>query len=245
MPYLSPRSPRLVRLLARTFVILALPAILASGCKKANAGPGAPNPPAPPQPPPPVINTDNPTGSQLNLDARTSMRTPANTGTFMFDDFVSPTAATIVRVLWQGIYCAEIANQAAPNATATGFEVAFYPDSGGLPNTSSPIQKVMYAIGRTGENRDFAATANCGTASTGWSFYNYDLTLDTPFAAAAGVRYWVSIQAQVNYLQAGNPGFIFWGWRNGLPNNNRSVQINPAGAVTEFPLDRAYSLIQQ
>jgi hypothetical protein len=242
----SPSRPfPLFRILAWSFVALALPALLASGCRQSNnALPAAPNPPAPAAPPPPVINTGNGNGSQLNLDARTSMRTPANSGTLMFDDFVSQTAATIVRVTWQGIYCAEVLNQAAPAATATGFQVAFFPDAGGNPNTASPIQSVIYPIGRTGENRDFDAQANCGATPTGWSFYNYSVTLDTPFAAAAGVRYWLSVQAQVNYVQAGNPGFIFWGWRNGLSSNNRSVQISSTGALTEFPIDRAYSLIQ-
>ena len=85
---------------------------------------------------------------------------------------------------------------------------------------------------------------NCGAISTGWSFYDYSLTLDTPFQAAANVRYWISIQARVPYLQTNNNDFIFWGWRNGVQNNARSIQYSPTNVVTEHALDRAYSLIK-
>ena len=44
--------------------------------------------------------------------------------------------------------------------------------------------------------------------------------------------------------QANNNDFIFWGWRNGVQNNARSLQFSAAGVVTEHALDRAYSLIK-
>ncbi len=210
----------------------------ASACKKSS--PTTPTP----TPTPPVFTTSNPTGSTANLDARTSMKTPADSGTFMYDDFVSTAAATITKLTWQGIYCAEVLNRAAPAATATTFEVGFYPDSGNNPNRTSPIQLGVYPVARVAETRGTDRVLNCGTTSTGWSFYDYTLTLDTPFQAAAGVRYWLSIQARVPYLQANNNDFIFWGWRNGVQNNARSIQFSAAGVATEHALDRAYSLIK-
>ncbi|MBK9239077.1 MAG: hypothetical protein IPL75_02185 [Acidobacteria bacterium] len=228
-----------VRPLAFTILSIAATGLMASACKKSSS-PTTPTPP----PPAPVFTTANPTGSTANLDARTSMKTPANSGTFMFDDFVSTEAATITKITWQGIYCAEVLNRAAPAATATDFEVGFYPDSGNNPNRNSPIQLTVYPVARVAETRGTDRVLNCGAISTGWSFYDYSLTLDTPFQAAANVRYWISIQARVPYLQANNNDFIFWGWRNGVQNNARSIQYSPTNVVTEHALDRAYSLIK-
>ena len=226
------------RLLSVTLVSLVASGLVASACKKSS--PTTPTP----TPPPEVFTTANPTGSATNLDARTSMKTPANSGTFMFDDFVSTTAATITRVTWQGIYCAEVLNRPAPSPTATDFEVGFYPDNNNNPNRTSPIQATVYPLARVAETRGPDRVLNCGGISTGWSFFDYAVTLDTPFQAAAGVRYWISIQARVPYLQANNNDFIFWGWRNGVQNNGRSIQYSPTGVVTEHALDRAYSLIR-
>jgi hypothetical protein len=132
------------------------------------------------------------------------MKTPANSGTFIFDDVVPTEAATIIRVTWQGIYCAEVLNRPAPAATATDFEIGFYPDSGNSPNRNSPLQTTVYPVARVAETRGPDRVLSCGTTQTGWSFYDYSVTLDTPFQVAAGVRYWISIQARVPYLQANN-----------------------------------------
>jgi hypothetical protein len=81
-------------------------------------------------------------------------------------------------------------------------------------------------------------TGVCGTAQpTAIPLYAYTLTLNAPFVAAAGVRYWFSVQAIT-------PDFgIFWGWRNGTASNNRSIQITDAGATNVFITDRAFSLL--
>jgi len=227
-----------VRPLVFAALSLVATGLVASACKKSS--PTTPTP----TPTPPVFNTSNPTGSTANLDARTSMKTPANSGIFMYDDFVSAEAATITKVTWQGIYCAEVLNRAAPAATATDFEIGFYPDSGNNPNRTAPIQTTVYPVARVAETRGTDRVLNCGAISTGWSFYDYSVTLDTPFQAAAGVRYWLSIQARVPYLQANNNDFIYWGWRNGVQNNARSIQASATGVITEHALDRAYSLIK-
>jgi hypothetical protein len=237
MHRLSFRSRNLTRPLA--FAVLGVTTGLLVGC-----GGSKPTEPTPTPTPTPVHTTVNPTGSATNLDARTSMKTPANSGTFMYDDFTSPTATTITRVNWQGIYCAEVLNRPAPAATATDFEIGFYPDSGNLPVKNSPIQFTVYPLSQVAETRGTDRVLPCGGISTGWSFYDYSVALNPPFQAAAGVRYWLSIQARVPYLQANNPDFIFWGWRNGVQSNGRSIQINPQNIVTEWPLDRAYSLIR-
>jgi len=213
---------RLVRASALAIVTLALPALLASGCKK-KASP-----------------TGNPAGSRTNMDARTSMETPATSGTLRFDDFTPTQTTTITRVTWQGIYCAEVLNRVSPPATAEAFEVSFYRDAGNNPDRNTSLQTTVVPIANTAQTLDFTHNGRCGSAEpSGISVYSYSVTLGTPFMAQAGTRYWFSVQARVPYVQANNPDFIFWGWRNGLASNNRSVQVSAAGAMTDFPTDPA------
>jgi tRNA A-37 threonylcarbamoyl transferase component Bud32 len=181
-------------------------------------------------PPPPLI-----------LEARTSMRTPANDGTTVFDDFVWTSAMPITRVAWQGMYCAVVPDAEAPSPTATAFRVGFHPDHDG-PDRANPLQSGVYPIGRVGETRVATVQAFCGNTRTGWGLYDYAVTLDRPFAAAAGVRYWLSIQAEVGDLQAGNPAFVYWGWRGMFQRDNPSIAIDPSGRRQDFPMDRAFRL---
>lgn len=221
-----------------TCVAAAVVAVLVANCGKKST------PTTPSTPTVTLPNSGNPPNSTLNMDARTSMRTPANIGTIVFDDFQLTATTTINRVTWQGIYCAEVLNRAAPAPTATGFLVGFYADAGNNPDRNNPLQATTYPIGSTAETKDFETVANCVATSTGWSLFNYAVTLATPFTAQANTRYWLGIQAQVNYLQAGNPDFIYWAWRNGIAVNNRSVSIVPDGTATVYAADRAFSLQQ-
>ncbi|MEO8484375.1 MAG: hypothetical protein ABI634_19365 [Acidobacteriota bacterium] len=240
MPRPAPLTRRAFSVLTGFVLLIAATGLAASGCKKKSASPTTPTPVVA------LPNTVNPGGSTNNVVARTSMRTPANSGSLMYDDFVSGTGTTITRVSWQGIYCAEVLNRVAPTPTATGFQVAFFPDNGNTPNRTGPIQSVVYPIARTGETLDFTFPGNCGaTNPTGFGLYTYSVTLDTPFVAQPDVRYWVSVQAQVNYIQAGNPDFVLWGWRDGTANNNRSIQANNVGTLTEYAADRAFNFTTQ
>lgn len=213
-----------------------------AGCKKKS--PTAPTPTPTPTPTGPVVNTANANGSTANWEARTSMRTPnSGTGFQLFDDFVPSTSITISKVSWQGIYCIESPGLPPPVPTAQSFVVGFYGDSNNFPNQAAPLNVSTYPLARVSEAVDQKPiTGNCGTASTGISLYNYTLTLDSPVAVTAGTRYWFSVMAVVDYIQQGNPSFTFWGWRNGVANNNRSVAVDPAGNFTAYTLDRAYTL---
>ena len=115
--------------------------------------------------------------------------------------------------------------------------VSFYPDQAGRPNTGAPIQSTTFQIAQTGQTFDRNQTPlNCGTTPTGWAFYSYSVALSTPFTATAGVKYWVSIQAVT-------PSYaVFWGWRDGTPDNRSSVQLFN-GAFTSYNVDRAYALV--
>lgn len=233
-PFRLPRRPLLAS--ACFTLALATSMLIGAGCKK-KSSPVAPTPQ-----PEKLVNTNNAPASPANWEARTSMRTPANSGWTMYDDFVSTEGAVITRVTWQGIYCAEVLNAPPPAPTATGFRVGFYSDAGTNPNPSAPLQSTVYPISRVAETIDLSPVGNCGTTPTGIALYKYTVTLDAPFTASPGVRYWLGIQAQVDYLQANNPNFVYWGWRNGVVNNNRSIMIGPSGDRTEFALDRAYSI---
>lgn len=218
-------------------LIVATAALAGTGCKK-KSSPVAPTP----QPPEKLVDTNNAPASTANMDARTSMRTPANSGTITFDDFVSAEGVVITGLTWQGIYCKVVENAPPSSPVATGFQIGFYPDAANNPNNVAPLVSTVYPIARVAETLEQTRTGICTPVSTSIAVYKYHVTLDTPFTAAPGVRYWLGIQAQVDELQANNPDFVFWGWRNGTSYNNRSVQINAAGSRTEYSTDRAFSI---
>ena len=155
----------------------------------------------------------------------------------VFDDFTLTGNSTIRTVGWQGIYCVQSPNAAAPAPTATAFKVSFYPDLAGRPNTAAPVQTATYTLAQTAQTFDKNVTGlTCGTAAnTTWPFYSYTVTLATPFVAAAGTKYWMSVQAFT-------PSYdVYWGWRDGTPDNNSSLQLFN-GTYTTYAIDRAYSL---
>lgn len=188
---------------------------------------------------PPAFDSNQPSGS-TQWNAQTSQRITAPTPWAQtFDDFTLTDARTITRVQWQGIYCEQTIRVLAPEPTATSFFVAFYADANNAPDTSNPLASGTYAMGRVTETFVSTNTTGvCGTAQpTAIPLYAYTLTLNAPFVAAAGVRYWFSVQAIT-------PDFgIFWGWRNGTASNNRSIQITDTGATNVFTTDRAFSLL--
>lgn len=172
------------------------------------------------------------------VEARTSQivtngALPATT----FDDFSLATATTIRTVGWQGIYCVQQPNAAAPSPTAITFTVRIYTDVSGRPNVATPVLAATFPLAQVGQTFDKTVSGLlCGTAAnTTWPFYRYSVTLPTAFVAAANTRYWISVQATT-------PSYdVFWGWRDGTPDNNLSLQLFN-GAFTTFAVDRAYSL---
>jgi hypothetical protein len=188
--------------------------------------------------PPPVFDALQPTGV-TNRNAQTSQRAATTfTGPQVFDDFTLTSPAAVTRVEWQGIYCVPIVAAPAPVPTASSFTVAFYPDANNAPDRSNPLSVATYPIGRVAQT--FVSSnpnATCGAATpTSIPLYSYSLTLNAPFLASAGVRYWLSVQANTPDMT------VFWGWMNGTPSNNRSIQILVTGAANVLATDRAFAL---
>jgi hypothetical protein len=211
-----------------TTVVLALPA-----CKKNKNGMTAPV----------VIPTTSrstvvPTTTSGYVEARTSqIVTDGSPPSAVFDDFTLTGASTIRTVGWQGIYCVQQVNAAAPAPTASAFTVSFYADSSGRPRLGAPLQRTTYPLAQVGQTFEKnQSPLTCGTAAgTTWPFYRYSVTLTTPFAATANTKYWISVQATT-------PSYsVYWGWRDGTPDNSSSLQLF-SGTYTTYAIDRAYSL---
>jgi hypothetical protein len=225
---------------AGSICVAAAVAVTLVACGGGSKSPTSPTPTPPPAAPPTTKTTENPLGSSNNVEARTSQAVPSGVGAgaTVFDDFTFSGGASIRRVSWQGIYCREVANAAAPAPTATAFIVAFYADQSGRPNTTTPLYQITVPLSGVNETLDRTqANLNCGATPTTWAFYTYSTVLPTAFGAEPGRKYWMSIQAQVPTQQP------FWGWRDGTVDNRLSLQMFQA-AFTEFPVDRAYGLGQ-
>jgi hypothetical protein len=177
-----------------------------------------------------IHNTLNASGATSNADGAASERS----GGFdrqTFDDFVSPATASIRTIRWQGIR--------AVAQPVTSFFIAFVADNGnGFPlqqpdeaNTGRP--RAMYIVTApvtvTNERVDITLTcANSPQQQCG--LYDYSLTLTQPFAANAGVRYWLLIQAETP-----STAFAGWQWRRGTPDNQRAG-TNIANTIHNFDL---------
>ena len=212
-------------------IVMVLVGLVAACSKRDDADPVAP---AAPTPLTPVHDTLNPPGGISNTDFYEAMRSGGADRMFT-DDFVSPTTIVIRTVMWQGGY--------QPSASvATSFYVSIGVDNGsGFPraepnpgNTGRPIgvYNATYPVSQVQETVD--AVVPCPNSNRQCGLYNYTLMLTTPFTASAGVRYWLTIQADVPFPSPGS-----WGWRRGTPHNQRSLS-NIAGAT--HPFDFAFAL---
>ncbi len=199
---------------------------------------GSDHPTQPPATVTPPHETTVPISNSGYVEARTSqIVTNGGPPSQVFDDFSVAAGATITTVGWQGIYCVQQVNAAAPAPTASAFTVSFYPDAAGRPNLAGRIQTSTYTVAQTGQVFEKnVAGLTCGTAmNTTWPFYKYSVTLPTAFVATAGTKYWISIQATT-------PSYdVYFGWRDGTPNDNSSLQLFQ-GVYTTYNVDRAYSL---
>lgn len=211
---------------------LPLLALALAACHKKSAAPTEPKTPIK------VSHTSLNPASSTVFEARTSqIVTNGALPAQLFDDVTFTGATTIRTVQWQGVYCVQAANAAAPSPTATSFVLGIYPDASGRPNTAAPIQTATLTLAQANQVFDKnVGNATCGTASNvTYAFYNYSATLPTAFTATAGVKYWISVQAVT-------PSYaVYWGWRNGVADNNLSIQLFD-GTWTTYPVDRAYAL---
>lgn len=129
---------------------------------------------------------------------------------YVWDDFMLPSDETITEIDWYGVYDPLKLGKGGPVAD---FTVSIYPSipAGTEPAVAgSPLVKLQ-----TGGN---AGEAAIGTASGG-TLYAYAFTLSAPFAASAGVKYWVQIEASQTglvpdwCLAAGSGGDARHYWR--------------------------------
>ncbi len=180
----------------------------------------------------------NPPGVPTSIEARTSQAATNGADPVQgFDDFTFPLGATFSQVAWQGIYCIATNNSGPPSPTASAFNITIHADSGGQPVAGAALATANFSLAQVNQTLGGVFNnATCGAATnTRWSLYSYSATLPTPFVAAPGVRYWLSIQAVT-------PSFsTFYGWRRGTTDNRVSYQLFN-GALSRFTVDRAFSL---
>lgn len=208
-----------------------------AACGSGGGGGGAPVAGNPPPPPAPAFSSLQPAGSGSSIEARTSQVVSTGDPSTVLDDFSLATATTVRTVRWQGIYCTASDNSPAPTPTATGFVVTFHPDAGGQPDTATVLQTTTFTLAEVNQTleRTQGGLICTGGNNTTWALYDYRATLPTPFAAAAGTRYWITVQAVT-------PSYaVYWGWRNGTVANSVSLQCFQ-GTCTSTTFDRAYAL---
>jgi hypothetical protein len=137
-----------------------------------------------------------------------------------FDDFTLTANEPVVDVLWQSSY-----SDAGNHVTA--FNVSFWQNAGGLPGT------LLQSYNIAGNANETFVT----TGLNGYLEYKYSAALSTPFAAAAGTTYWLSIQ----------PALVFppqWYWRAASGGDGVSAFQDPNISPTPelIPQDLAFSL---
>ena len=161
----------------------------------------------------------------------------------IFDDFTFTGPSTIRTARWQGAYCVATSNSLSPTPTATAFRVSIYADAGGRPQLATPLSQATYPIAQTAQTLElnipgFTCNDGFGRQGTNVTFgtYGYQVTLATPFVAAANTKYWFSVQAVT-------PTYgTVWGWRDGLNDDRSSLRYfnNVFQATSQF--DRAFAL---
>jgi len=206
-----------------------------AACSRSPTTPSQPAPQAPPAPvsTEPLHDTLNTDASTAGLNATSSELSGAY-DQHVFDDFVSPRAATIRTVAWQGTR--------PTTRPPAKFFVAFVADAGGFPlrqqidPATGRVRALAWGIYSLDEtNERLGTTQACGYTppeQCGW--YDYSVTLPVPFATVAGQRYWLLIQAE-------SPGASMsgWAWRRGQPDN--ALSVSSIAGLT-MPWDHAFAL---
>ena len=135
----------------------------------------------------------------------------------VYDNFTLSTATEVWGVQWTGGY---FNGTIAPIA---GFTLQFYSDSGGVPGASIYS---TYIPGTAGET-------DIGLYGA-YELYNYSAGLGTPFDAAGGTQYWLSIVPDIGFPPQ-------WGWTSGTGGDGASYQVF-FGAGSVLAADMAFSL---
>lgn len=137
-----------------------------------------------------------------------------------FDNFILTKPATIANVSWSGDHY--------PDTPIGSFTLTFYSDLSGSAGTALLSQSIP---GNASEKRR--------SFSDPYETSDYAVDLPTPFNAAAGTRYWLSI---VDDTPSGNPyGNRQWWWDPGV-SGDRHCYYNYFGKRYDLGNDLAFSL---
>jgi hypothetical protein len=136
----------------------------------------------------------------------------------VYDNFTLAGNSSINEVLWTGEYY-----YPATQGPITSWDVMFYSDNAGQPDS------LLYSfnINTTG------GEAFLGNYS-GFPAYTYDVSLTTPFPAAAGTTYWLSVVPTLGFPPQ-------WGWSTGTGGDGISYQ-DFLGTRSELLYDMAFTL---
>ena len=109
------------------------------------------------------------------------------------DDFVLPVSPrcrwAINGVRWTGLRWG-----GSDPGSISGFRIVFWPDEDGIPaggGSLTPDLGLALAV--------YHVPGNAGESAVAPDTYQYDATLPTPLELLPGVRYWIHIQAEINF----------------------------------------------
>lgn len=126
------------------------------------------------------------------------------------DNFTLSSANTINQITFWGVYYPS-------NSPSDNFTVNIYADSGSnLPGALLSSQPIT------------TSRTDTGVDAFGVDFYEYTASLSSPFAAAGGTQYWISV---VN--SAGNPASS-WGWGTGNGDANGAYSLDSTGSWNQL-----------
>ena len=155
----------------------------------------------------------------------------------VFDNFTLTLDTLITGVDWQGSYINTLVQNPSfnPPANSTGFNVAFYANSGGTPGALL----ASYGFTPAGANETFVGQQAFLSSGWGLGIYNYETTLSSGFVASAGTTYWLSVYAN---SPLPSPTEAQWGWNGGSGGDGGSLQAFAGGVPTFATHDRAFTL---
>jgi hypothetical protein len=123
----------------------------------------------------------------------------------VYDDFTLASGATINQVDWSGV----------DGGGLSGFTISFWAGGGPLPGGLLASETIAGSAGET-----FSGDLS----SIGAPIYNYSATLASPFSAAAGTQYFLSVVANTGSEAT-------WSWQSSVVGNSA------AGAHESFGYD--------
>ena len=135
-----------------------------------------------------------------------------------YDNFTLAGTTSITDVHWQGGYF-----NSGTQVPISQFTINFYADNAGQPGAQLSTQSIAGNANETFVGNEFFGPV-----------FNYSLDLTTPFLAAGGTAYWLSIVATANFPPQ-------WGWHTGTGGDGVSFQDFFANRTTNNT-DLAFSL---